>query len=69
MKYSSIERIIMTFIKNIEDILKSEKVSSEVEEKLEDIIYNGYLELSKIISNDSKNKMNFSEFDKMEMDR
>lgn len=59
----------MTFIKNIEDILKSEKVSSEVEEKLEDIIYNGYLELSKIISNDSKNKMNFSEFDKMEMDR
>lgn len=69
MKYSSIERIIMTFIKNIEDILKSEKVSPKVEEKLEDIIYNGYLELSKVMGNDSKNKMNFSKFDKMKMDR
>lgn len=59
----------MTFIKNIEDILKSEKVSPEVEEKLEDIIYNGYLELSKVMGNDSKNKMNFSKFDKMKMDR
>lgn len=59
----------MTFIKNIEDILKSEKVSPKVEEKLEDIIYNGYLELSKVMGNDSKNKMNFSKFDKMKMDR
>lgn len=62
MKKNKAAETIMAFIGDIEEILKSEehKLTMESKNKLEAILYNKYIELSRLISAPS---YDFSEID------